>query len=143
MRSACLHPVFLLCALAFFPNPNVLVQVKPSGEVPRRRRACVFSPLEGRTTVLSAKPEGTFVKKGELVCELNPSPLKERLANQEIVIRGAEAAYEGARLAREVAEIALKEYLEGISPQEMATLRGEIALAESDPSSSEPRIGWR
>ena len=142
MRSACLHPVFLPVRRCPLPRPERPGAGQTSGEVPPPTAGHVFSPLEGRTTVLSAKPEGSFVKKGELVCELDPSPLKERLANQEIVIRGAEAALRGGQAGpRGRRARPRRSTLEGISPQEMATLRGEIALAESDRNSAEDR--WR
>ena len=44
----------------------------------------------------------------------------------------AEAAYQDSKLKREIAEIAFKEYAEGIYLQDKATILGEIRLAESD-----------
>ena len=52
----------------------------------------VFNPVVGRAKVLSCKPEGALVKKGEMVCELDPTPLKDQATNQVIVIAGAQAA---------------------------------------------------
>ena len=87
-------------------------------------------------------PEGTPVKKGELVCELDSAALKDSLTNQQITTKSAEANYENAKLTREVAEIAVTEYVEGIYKQELATVEGEIKLAESDLSRSEDRLDW-
>src|SRR5262249_421413 len=64
------------------------------------------------------------------------------LNNQEIPVRGAEDAYMNARLTREVAEIAVKEYKEGIFQQELATVEGEIALAKSDMKRAEDELEW-
>jgi multidrug resistance efflux pump len=102
----------------------------------------VFNVVEVRTTVVFAKPEGARVEKGELVCELDPTALKERLAVQEIVIRGAEADLQGARLAREVAEMAVAEYTQGAFQKELEAAQAEIALAESNRKRAEDRFDW-
>jgi HlyD family secretion protein len=83
------------------------------------------------TSILSILPEGSKVKKGDLVCELDSSVLRDQLTNQKITTQAAESAYQNARLAREVAEIALKEYKEGIYLQDRATSQGGVKLAES------------
>ena len=88
------------------------------------------------------KPEGTRVKKGEIVCELDSAALNDQLVNQKITTKSAEANYENAKLTREVAEIAVVEYDEGIYKQDLATVEGEIKLAESDLSRSEDRLDW-
>ena len=102
----------------------------------------VFNPVEGRITVASCKPEGAVVKKGDVVCELDPTPLKDRLSNQEIVIQAAKADLENAKLTREVAEIAINEYKEGIQHQDMQTVEGEIALTRSDRERAQDRLVW-
>jgi multidrug resistance efflux pump len=95
-------------------------------------RAQVFrSEVEGRATIISLRPDGSPVKKGELICELDSSAFKEKLVNQTITTRSAEAVYQEARLAREVAEIALTEYVEGTLEGERLTLKTTISSAES------------
>jgi HlyD family secretion protein len=106
------------------------------------RGAAVFAAVEGRTAVIFALPKGARVKKDELVCELDSTGLKERLANQELVIASTEAGFRGARLAREAAEVALSEYLEGAYKKEFEIVMGEIALAESERKRAEDRIVW-
>jgi len=49
-----------------------------------------------------------------------------------IALQSAAADYENAKLAREVAEIAVVEYKEGIFKQDRDVLKSELALAESD-----------
>src|SRR3954464_11459783 len=80
---------------------------EPPGEV-------VINMVEGRNAIKSLKEEGSRVEKGEIVCELDSSALQEKLKSQKIVTLGAEAAYNNAKLTREVAEIAVVEYLEMI-----------------------------
>jgi multidrug resistance efflux pump len=66
------------------------------------------------------------VKKGQLVCELDPARIKDQQARQRTKTRAAEVAYGNARLTREVAEIAVTEYTEGIFKQDMQTVLGEL-----------------
>ena len=54
------------------------------------------------------------------------------IVNQRITVRSAEANFENAKLTREIAEIAIVEYQEGIFKQDEATLDGEVKLAEAD-----------
>jgi HlyD family secretion protein len=49
-----------------------------------------------------------------------------------IALTSAKANYENAQLTREVAEIAVVEYTEGILKQDIATFEGEIILARFD-----------
>jgi hypothetical protein len=59
-----------------------------------------------------------------------------------IVLKGAEANYLNAKLTREVAELALKEYDAGIYRQDLQTVNGEIALAESNLRRARDRVSW-
>ena len=71
----------------------------------------------------------------------NPSA-KARWRAQQIVTRKAEANYQNARLTREIAEFAVLEYAEGIFNQDLATVEGEIKLAESNLQRSKDRLDW-
>jgi multidrug efflux pump subunit AcrA (membrane-fusion protein) len=79
------------------------------GAEPQGRAVPVFNPVEGRVRVLSSRPEGDRVEKGEVVCELDPAGLQARLDSQEVAIQGLRAGVEGARLAREAAAMELDE----------------------------------
>src|SRR5258708_22329172 len=52
----------------------------------------------------------------------------------EIAILKAETAYRDAKFARELAEVAVKEYAEGTFRRELATAEGEIKQAEDELS---------
>jgi hypothetical protein len=102
----------------------------------------VFAAVEGRTAVVFALPNGARVKKEELVCELDATALKEQRAHQELIVAGAEAALRGARLAREAAEAALTEYLDGAFKQSLEMVQSEIALAMAEQKRAEDRVVW-
>lgn len=80
-----------------------------------------------------------------------PAPKSAALASQppdtdlrvrRLAVRKARAEYEMARLTRELAEIAVEEYHEVDHPRELATIEGEIQLAESDLARAKDRVAW-
>ncbi len=70
----------------------------------------------------------------------NQSRASKEAMNPEIGVRSADAQYQQAKLAREVAEIAVLEYEQGIYPQDEATVKGEIKLAETELKRALDRI---
>ena len=58
--------------------------------------------------------------------------LADTVANQKVAVSKAELAWKQALLARETREYDLKEYVQGIFPQDQESARGELALAEAD-----------
>jgi RND family efflux transporter MFP subunit len=99
-----------------------------------------FSQVEVPTTIIFMVADGSQVKKGDLVSELDSAALKDTLVNQTITTHAAEAAYQNAKLAREVAELALVEYTEGILKQERSTLKTSIASAETAIQTANVRL---
>ena len=70
-------------------------------------------------------------------------PSRTSSINQRITTKSAEANFQNAKLTREVAEIAVSEYKEGVYVQDLQTVEGEIKLAESDLIAirGPPRVG--
>jgi multidrug efflux pump subunit AcrA (membrane-fusion protein) len=129
--------------VAYEIKPAALpITVSDKGSLESSKNQDVLCQVEGSTTIIMILPEGTRVKKGELVCELDSASLNDQLTNQKIATQGAEASYQNARLTREVAEIAVKEYEEGIYLQDKATIQGEIKLADSDLYRASDRVDW-
>jgi HlyD family secretion protein len=118
------------------------ITVVEKGSLESSKNEDAYCLVEGQTTIIMIKPEGTPVKKGEIVCLLDSAALKDQLTNQQITTKSASASYDNAKLTREVAEIAVVEYVEGIFKQDYATVEGEIKLNESDLSRSEDRLDW-
>jgi HlyD family secretion protein len=121
------------------PLPITVVE---KGSLESSENKDAYCNVEGQTTIIMIKPEGTPVKQGEVVCLLDSASLRDQLVNQKITTKSAEANYENAKLTREVAEIAVVEYVEGIFKQDEQTVDGEIKLAEADLSRSEDRLAW-
>ncbi len=98
--------------------------------------------VEGGTKILLIAPDGLTVKKGQLVCELDSSAIQQKLADQRIIVEAAANASRAARAEREVAELTKQEYKQGILQQDLATVEGEIKLAESDLTRTADRLDW-
>jgi hypothetical protein len=60
-----------------------------------------------------------------------PGLSQDQALNQQITAKSAEATYDNAKLTREVAEIAILEYEQGIFKQDEATAMGELKLEET------------
>lgn len=76
----------------------------------------------------------------ERVKKMNGTSDDLNIPVQSIKIQQADAVYQNAKITREVAEIAVKEYAEGIYLQDRATAQGELELAESDLKRSDAEI---
>lgn len=104
---------------------------------------------EGRTfsaraasTIIEILPEGTMVKKGDVLCRLDSSEFEELLRQQEIKVLQARADAEKAVLDLKAAEIAFKEYREGVRVQERQELDAELTLAKVEIERQRDRIDW-
>ncbi len=118
------------------------VIVKEKGNLESAANKDVLCEVEGGTTIIMIKPEGRQVKEGDVVAELDSAALRDSLINQKITTQQAEASFKQAKLVREVAEYAVKEYVEGIYKQDKATYKGQIALAKSDLERAIDRLKW-
>jgi len=121
---------------------KLAVIVKEKGNLESAANKDVLCEVEGGTTIITIKPEGTKVKEGDVVCELDSASLRDSLVNQKITTQQAEASFKQAKLVREVAEYAVKEYQLGTFIQEKATYLGQITLAKSDSVRAIDRLKW-
>ena len=82
--------------------------------------------------ILRIAPEGTEVKKGDFLVELDSSALQEELTVQKINYNTAKAALVEAKNLYETAVIAEREYLEGKYVQERQVIESEVFVAEEN-----------
>jgi hypothetical protein len=61
----------------------------------------------------------------------DPAKLEDQVERLRIEAMKAEGDHEYARLRREIAELALREYTEGILPHELATAEAELSMAQA------------
>ena len=121
---------------------RLVITVTERGNLESSKNEDVMNEVEGTTTILTILPEGSRVKKGDLVCELDSATLRDNLTNQEITTKRAIADLEQAKKTLEVAEISVNEYLEGTYLQEIDQINGDIRLAESELVRAKDRLAW-
>lgn len=80
------------------------ITVREPGELQAVRETIVRAEVEGQSTILYLIPEGSNVKQGEKLFELDVSELVEKRANQEISVEKARNAWEQARTAGDILE---------------------------------------
>ncbi len=119
---------------------DIAVRVIEGGSLQSSRVEAGVALAPGNRTILSIAPWGSRVNKGAVICELAADDLKEELIRQEFKTRAAKANWQNAKIDREVAEIAVNEYTEGIVTQERTSLKNEIALGESVMERSTARL---
>jgi HlyD family secretion protein len=96
----------------------------------------------GASTILEILPNGITVKKGDVLCTLDASEYVDVAQAQEFRVLQHQAEAVQTDLALRSAEIALKEYREGLLPQDLVGMKGRIALAESDMKVASDRLAW-
>jgi HlyD family secretion protein len=127
---------------------DLRLTVLESGTLQSRSSVNVLSQVEERVPIIALVAEGSRVKAGDPVVELDSSALNTRRTEQLIVVEKARAALSqaqqahtvaisqaesnvrSAELAMEFAQLDRKKYLEGEYPQQERLLQGELAIAE-------------
>jgi multidrug resistance efflux pump len=115
---------------------------EPAGAVAEARGVPVFDPVDGRVRVLSSRPDGARVEKGDIVCELDPAGLQDEVASQEATVRGLRAGVEATRLVREVAVMDLNAYKESRAVEEVMTVEAEVDSAKTALARAQDRLNW-
>ncbi|MCA8965822.1 MAG: efflux RND transporter periplasmic adaptor subunit, partial [Planctomycetes bacterium] len=93
------------------------ITVKEAGELQAVRETSVRSQVEGQATILYLIPEGSNVKVGEKLFELDVSEIVEKRANQKITVEKARNAWEQARTAADILEKELTTKLNSAASQ--------------------------
>jgi RND family efflux transporter MFP subunit len=121
---------------------KVAVTVATRGDIESAKNLDVVSQVEGQATIIFIKAEGSPVKKGELVCELDSAALRDALTNQTISTRKSESDYQGSVKTREVAQFSVREYLEGTYPQSEESMLDTIQIAKIDLERVQRQLEW-
>ena len=136
------------------------ISVLESGTISPQEQITLRNEVEGRTSIVRLVPDGSLVKKGELLVELDASTLKDRIIDQDIAVQRAEAAYVGAqeslavtenqaksdidvaRLTLKFAKQDLQQYVDGLYPKDVNEMTAKIRLAEEDLKRAEDVNDW-
>ncbi|MCA9195594.1 MAG: efflux RND transporter periplasmic adaptor subunit [Planctomycetales bacterium] len=110
--------------------------VLEQGEIESSSNIDVICEVKARggsgTPVLWVIEEGSYVKKGDKLCELDFSALENEFKTQKIAVASADAQVISSEAIVRTAQIALQEYLEGTYLSERKAILSEIAVAEQE-----------
>jgi multidrug efflux pump subunit AcrA (membrane-fusion protein) len=93
-------------------------------------------------TILSILAEGQKVKAGDIVCELDSSAFREALQVQQIRCVQAKAWVDQAKFILEADRIALREYEDGVYPQDLAQVKRYIDICEIECDRAARNLTW-
>ncbi len=138
---------------------TVTHEVQAGGELQSAEAVEVVCEVEGQQLkIVEMLPEGAEVEQGQVVLQLDPSAINDRLAQQQIEVTQANATTKAAteelkiqknraeseiaqaELALALARLDLTKYIEGEYKIEFNDLQGSIALAETDLQEAEETV---
>jgi len=136
------------------------ISVLESGTIKARDQIIIKNEVEGKTSIISLVPEGTLVKSGDLLVELDGSGLEDEKIDQEIRVQNAEAAQinaqenlavvrnqaasdtDKAELTLQFAQQDLKQYKQGEYPNALAAAKNRITLAQEELTRARETLKW-
>jgi HlyD family secretion protein len=139
---------------------DFLVSVVEGGQIRALKEASIRAEVEGSTKIISIVPEGTSVKNGDLLIELDSSEIEERLTSQELTCESgrfnyvqaqealaiqksvADSNIKEAELRLEFAKSDLQKYIEGDWPQQKNRAETAITIAAAELERVKDRLDW-
>lgn len=138
----------------------LVINLVESGTVKPREQIIIKSRVEGKATILYLIQEGTKVRQGELLVELDTSTIQDNKVNQEITVQNTESSYvqatenlevvknqakadtEKAELTLRFGQEDLKKYKDGEYPKVYKEYVGKITLAEEELQRARDKLKW-
>jgi HlyD family secretion protein len=96
----------------------------------------------GSTRIISILDEGKKVKAGDVVCELDSAAFKDELQAQRIKWAQAKSVVEQVGTVLEVNEITLKEYRDGVYPQDAQLIRQYLITCTVEADRAKKNLVW-
>ena len=139
---------------------DFMISIVEGGTLKAVHEVTVRSEMEGQARILSIVAEGTVVKKGDLLVELDSSDLRDRIAGQEVTFQSAQFAFiqakealsiqksliesniKDAELKLEFAKSDLEKYKEGDWPQTEKTALTKITIASEELNRAKERYDY-
>lgn len=135
---------------------NLFPTVIASGRVESSKRTVIRCELEnwgvgarggrvamgGASTLIRVVPDGTIVKRGDVLALLDSSEYDELLRLQRIYTERSKADRLRAQLDLEIAQLAVRKFREGTMTQIIAAFRGRVLLARAGLQRARDRLNW-
>jgi len=139
---------------------DMLISVVEGGALKAVKESIIRSEFEGISRIISIVPEGTYVKAGQILVELDSSELKDRVNQQDISYQNNEFAFvqakenlsiqqslvesqiKEAELRVEFARSDLEKYIEGDAPQQVNTATNAILIRREQLQRAKDKLEW-
>ena len=96
----------------------------------------------GSTRIISILAEGTLVKAGELVCELDSASFRDEVLAQKIKYEQAKSWVDQAAAILAVNEITYREYRDGIYPQDLMLVKQYLVSCKIEEERAKKTEDW-
>ncbi len=96
----------------------------------------------GASVLISVIPEGSNVKRGDVLAVLDASDYEELLRIQKMAVERAVADQVQAKLDVEINKLAVQEFENGTIKETLEDFEGKILLARSDLERENDRVAW-
>ena len=124
------------------------IKVRKDGELQAVTNQDVICMVEGRSTIVYLVKEGEYVKKGDLLVEIDSSTLRQSLQTATLEVKQADADLrnsremlaiqenqnaadlEAAQVDLDLARLALQQYKDGTYPQELADAETLVKMTQ-------------
>ncbi|MCH1493806.1 MAG: hypothetical protein L7U72_01145 [Rubripirellula sp.] len=136
-----------LIAFAILPGPSastsvelpiysveqreVVVSVTEQGTLESANNTEIKCRVRGDNTITFVIESGTQVEEGEILIQLETLAIEEEISERTKFFYLAQSASARSRADVERAKIAIDEYQQGLFPSELASLKKDLAVAES------------
>ncbi len=139
---------------------DFLVTIVEGGTLEAVNEVSIRNEMKYSSKIVSIVPEGSYAKKGDLLCELDVSEIEDRLDEQKLSVESAEFALtqaeenlkiqeslndssiKAAELKLEFAETDLQKYKDGDWPQALRDAKANILTAEEKLKIDEETYEW-
>jgi HlyD family secretion protein len=96
----------------------------------------------GASVLLRLIPEGSLVKKGDVLAVLDSSDYAELLRVQKITVERSQADKLQAELNHEIAKLAVREYRDGMMKETIEDFQRRVSMVRSDLQRARDRLAW-
>ncbi|HVR73650.1 MAG TPA: efflux RND transporter periplasmic adaptor subunit, partial [Planctomycetota bacterium] len=141
---------------------DLVISFTERGNVKAARSVPIYSQIEGQRTIVNLVPEGSSVKAGDVLVELDASDLTQSVNQQEIQVETAEAELkqaeeqleiqrslgesevEKAALTLELAKLDLEKYSSAGGDQDLARQKAQadVEIAEKEMARAQTKFEW-
>src|SRR2546426_9507854 len=139
---------------------DLLISFIERGNIKAAKSVQIFNQLEGLNTIVSLVPEGTSVKEGDVLVELDSSEISQQLNQQQMQADTAEAALsqaerqleiqknlnqsdlQQAKVNLELAQIDLEKYKDGDYEVAQKKAESDVTIAEQEQARAKNQCEW-